>query len=309
MLVTARGFIIFLSFLFSFNANANTLFEGWFEVYLGAKKIGYMTERFEFADKKFKATTYLKTNAEGGSITESLKAFAGPDLTPLNYSYTSKSGEEIKIIDATFKGELMTLKINDGKSDKKETKRIKKGTFLSSFLLYLIFQNGGLSVGKNFTYSAIAEEDGSAHIGKAAITSKEKIKDKETYKILNSFKGDKYFTWATAKGEIVLSRAPEKNIDVRFVASQAEATKGFMVNNTDLKLLFGKIPGETSTEIPTEETTLETQAADKKKRLTPTEPSGPAGKKAGVPAGEGLMIKGVPPTSAPLTTPTPYQKK
>jgi hypothetical protein len=298
--------------LFSFSAQGSTLFEGWFEVFLGAKKIGYMTERFEFVDNKFKATSYIKTSVDGGNITESIKAFSGADLRPLNYSYTSKVGEEIKIIDATFKGEIMNLKINDGKKEKKETKKIKKGTFLSSFLLYLMLQNGGLSVGKNYTYYAIAEEDGVASIGKALISSKEKVKDKETFKILNTFKNEKYFTWVTAKGEILLTRAPDKNIDVRVATNQAEATKGFMVNNSDLKLLFGKIPGATGAEtsVPPaadKEDGSETLEAVKKKRLKGDAPTVPPGKGAGVPAGEGLLIKNQP--SKPIETPTPYQKK
>ena len=40
---------------------ANTLFEGWFEVFIGEKKVGFLVERYEFADNKFKATKYLKT--------------------------------------------------------------------------------------------------------------------------------------------------------------------------------------------------------------------------------------------------------
>src|SRR5687767_11327771 len=103
---------------FSSVANTATLFEGWFEIYLGAKKVGYLTERYEFTDKKFKSTYSLKTDADGSDSAESLEAFAAADLGPLSYSYTSKMADEIKIIDATFKGQVMTLQINDGKKER-----------------------------------------------------------------------------------------------------------------------------------------------------------------------------------------------
>ncbi|MCC6276842.1 MAG: hypothetical protein IT289_02875 [Oligoflexia bacterium] len=234
--------------LFSYTASGKVLFEGWFDVYLGAKKVGYSVQRYEFGDGKFKAVTYLKTNAEGGNITESLKAFSAPDLKPISYSYTSKAGDAVKLVDATFKGESMTLKINDGKAEKKEAKKIKKGTFLSTFLLYLMMsQENGLSVGKNYAYYAIAEEDGTTQNGKALVSGKEKVKGKEALKVLNEFKGDRFFSFVTPTGEFLLTRNPTNNIEMRRADSQEAATKDFTVDKSSLKLLFGTLPGDQAT--------------------------------------------------------------
>lgn len=273
---------------------ANVLFEGWFEVYIGAKKVGFLVERYEFTDNKFKAVSYLKTNKEGNDITESLKAYSGPDLKPISYAYTYKGGEEVKVIDATFKGEVMNLKINDGKKETKQTKMIKKGTFLSTFLLYLILQQktGGLKTGADYSYNAIAEEDGTAYTGSSLVSTLDKVKGRDAYKILNQFKGEKFFTWVTPKGEILLTRSPEKNIELRFADNQAQATKDMIVNLQDLKLLFGKIPGDTGAGAGGDK-----ELEEKKKKLFDKPPTKP-GKFGGLPGGQGIEIKGAPTPSA-----------
>lgn len=270
-------FLITAILLFSMTASANVLFEGWFEVFVGAKKVGFLVERYEFTNNKFKAVTYLKTNSDGNDVTESLKAFSGADLKPLNYSYTSKAGKEVKVIDATFTGEKMNLKIHNGKNETKKTKLIKKGTFLSTFLLYMILnQKEGLSEGKSYTYSAIAEEDGTAYMGTANITKLEKVKGKEAYKILNKFKDQSFFSWVTPKGEFLIVRNPDSNIDVRFAETQEQATEGMNPNLKDLKLLFGKLPGEDG---------------------KPKEPS--SKNDVDVPEGKGIEVKGAPPVTEP----------
>lgn len=251
------SYIVIVFFLSSV-AHSNILFEGWFQVLLGSKKIGYLVEKYEFVDNKFKCVTYLKTNAEGSNVTESLKAVAASDMGPISYEYTSKAGDQIKVIDASFKADLMTLNIFDGTKKTQQTKRIKKGTFLSQFLIYLILsQKDGLKVGKDFKYNAIAEEEGVAYIGSVLVKNKEPVRGRDAFRLLNEFKGEKYFTWVNPRGETLLVRQPDRNIDVRFAETQAEATEGLTVNSKDLALLFGKIPGDTevkSTEKPKGET-------------------------------------------------------
>jgi hypothetical protein len=301
-------------------ASANTLFEGWFEIYRGTKKVGFLVERFEFVNNQFRVTKYLKTNAEGANITESLKAYSAPDLGPIKYAYTNKTGDDVKIIDANFKGDMMTLETFDGKTKSKQSKRFKKGTFLSEFLIYLILsQKDGLQVGKSYTYSAIAEEDGTVATGNSLVKDEETIKGKKVYRILNDFKGQKYFSWYTAKGEPVLNRSPEANMEVRLADSQAQATEGLVAKLNDLKLLFGSLPGESAavSDAPVQvkddvkgvkpddaDTTVEDadkasdkKLEDKKKKLFEKHSVKPS-KSAGVPGGQGIEIKGAkPPTS------------
>jgi hypothetical protein len=246
-----RKYILVVVALFALPsaAHANILFEGWFEVMLGAKKIGYSVERYEFVNNQFKCVTYVRTNSEGNNVTESLKATSGPDLAPQSYAYTSKAGDKVKVIDASFKGDQMILSIFDGKTTKKETKRIKKGTFLSTFLLYLILQQKtGLKVGSDYKYNAIAEEEGTAYTGSALVKDEEPVRGKKAFRILNEFKSEKFFSWISTKGEPLLIRQPDSNIDVRGVETQAAATKDMAVNANDLKLLFGRLPDEGSTD-------------------------------------------------------------
>ncbi len=311
---------VFIQFL-STHAMANVLYEGWFEVVLGQHKVGYLVERYEFTGEKFKSTYYLKTNADGGNITESLKAFAANDLSPLSYSYTAKVDKDIKVIDATFtdpnpdckpdkvrKGQeckplVMTATINDGKKESKSITRVKKGSIVSTFLLYLIMsQKNGLAEGNDYSYFAVAEEDTNVYSGTAKVSTLEKVKGRDAFKILNSFKGENFFTWITPKGEILLTRSPDKNIDVRTVDGQAEATKGMAYNAQDIQLLFNKkIPGENSISnqrddkeqlAPKQSAAQKTE--EKKKKLFEKHPV-KEGKKAGVPGGLGIEIKGIPP--------------
>ncbi len=224
---------------------ANVLNEGWYEIYQGSKKIGFLVERYEFTSNKFKAVTYMKIVSGGVTSTESLKAFAGNDLKPLNYAYTLKDGDTIKVIDATFTDMKMNLKVNDGSKEIKETKLIKKGTFLSTFLIYMILsQKDGLSKGKDYSYNAIAEEDGKAYTGNAKVTSLEKVQGKDAYKILNKFKDSSFFSWLTPKGEFLLTRDPDKNIEARVSDGMKIAVGDMGVNLADLKLLFGTLPGD-----------------------------------------------------------------
>ena len=226
-------------------ARANTLFEGWYEVLLGGKKVGFMVERYEFNNGKFVATTYLKTNTDGNDVTESLKAFAAPDLGPLGYQYTTKIKDEVKLIDATFKGQVGTFNITDGKKKHKETKRFEKGTFLSTFLIYLILANkNALTVGNNYNYIAIAEEDGTAQNGTALVVANDKVKGRDAYKLKNDYKGESFLTWLSPKGEILYVKSPEKALEMRFAENQAAATKGVMANMKDLTFLFGTLPGD-----------------------------------------------------------------
>src|ERR1700678_942779 len=78
--------------LFGFHfASAQVLFEGYSKVILDGVHVGYVVQRFEFDSKKKEFTTayYLKTGANGGNITESLKARSTEGLRPISYQYTS----------------------------------------------------------------------------------------------------------------------------------------------------------------------------------------------------------------------------
>jgi len=136
---------------------------------------------------------------------------------------------------------MMNLNIFDGKKKTTTSKRFKKGVFLSDFLIYIVLnQKNGLKVGNDFKYNAIAEEEGTAYTGSLLVKNKEPVKGKDAFRLINEFKGQKYITWVTPRGEPLLVRQPDQNIDVRFAESEAVATENISVNKKDLALLFWK---------------------------------------------------------------------
>ncbi len=100
-----QRFLFILTTLFiSQLLHAEVLFEGYAKVMAGGIHVGYFISRYEYDQKKkeFHAITFLKTNEVGGNITESIKAVAKEDLSPVSYSYTTLIGNVPKTIDAKF---------------------------------------------------------------------------------------------------------------------------------------------------------------------------------------------------------------
>jgi hypothetical protein len=220
-----------------------TLFDGYYRLTLSGKPIGYMISVVKYDDKKktFETLSFLKTNKLGGDVQESTHGFSNNKFEPIKYSYTSKSGDKISTIDGSFKGEIMKLIKTDGKIKKTETYKNPKGTFLSSFLAYLMLQQG-ISVGKKFTYQAVAEEDGNNYNGEAWVKEKADFLGQECFRILNKFKGSEFISFMNQKGEVLGTTSPQNNIMAQLMKTPAEATKDFLVPNSTLKLLFGKVP-------------------------------------------------------------------
>lgn len=222
-------------------------FEGYYRLELESKHIGYVIQRYE-TDAKEKTMRYeyfLKTNKLGGDIQESLKAEARTkekaEFEPISFQYTGQVGKELKSIDGTFKKNIMQITKSNGKKVVKETYRIPNGTFLSSFLSYLMLQ-GGLKSGKKFTYSAVAEEEGNSYKGEATIKNEEKFAGQTVFRIENTFKGQKFISFVTPSGEMVGTISPAKKLTLVLVANPTDATQGLPVPNKSLVLTFGNIP-------------------------------------------------------------------
>lgn len=226
-----------------FQANCEILFEGYYKVLADKVHAGFLVQRYEFDPKAKRFTTayFIKTGALAGNLQESLKAVSNEKFQPISFQYTSQTGGKIKLIDATFAKNLMTGSISDGNQKAKLKKSIPKGVFLSSFLGYLMLQNG-YKVGKKFTYSAIAEENAEIVNGEAFLKSEEKMGDHQVFRILNRFKGSEFVSYVTSKGEIITTDSLSQKISTELVAKPEEATVGQMVPNKTLITLFGKIP-------------------------------------------------------------------
>ena len=73
---------------------------------------------------------------------------------------------------------MKTVTTDGKKNVRTEESKIPKGTFLSSFLVYILLQKK-LVLNDAFKYSAVAEEDGGSYWGKSWLESREKRGDRE----------------------------------------------------------------------------------------------------------------------------------
>lgn len=238
--------LILITFLSAQFANAKVLQEGWYQILSGQQHVGYLVQRYDFDEskKQFKFTSFMKTNALGGDVTESVSALSSDGFDPISYQYTTQVGKTAKLIDASFKKGSMTAKITEGAETKTIQDTLKKGTFLSYFLVYMILQNkSGLKSGASFEYNAIAEEDAKVSKGYADVKEMENVNGHETFKVFNRFKDIKSISNITPIGEVVQVRQPVTGLQL-VAASKDTATKGFPSSDKSLKSLFGTIPAD-----------------------------------------------------------------
>lgn len=232
------------------------MFEGYYRIEVGGKPVGYTIQRYEYDPKAktFEVTQFLRAKFGDKIFQESLKGKANDKFNPISYAYTSQVNDQLKAIDASFKGQIMTLKIRDAKSDKikTETHKIPKGTFLSSFLIYVMLQKK-LPLNQAFKYSGIAEEEGASYWGKAWLKSKQDQGKVVVFRVLNSFKGEEFISKLMAvpdpaekdkyvKSEVLGTESPKQNLTTRLVDSPHLATEGQILPNKIIVSLFGGIP-------------------------------------------------------------------
>ncbi len=229
------------------------MFEGYYRVELQGKHIGYTIHRFEFDPKTrtFMSKSFLRATFGEQLIQEGVTAKCSDKFKPISVQYTSQVGDTPKGVDASFKGEVMTATFSDGKKTRTETSRIPKGTFLSSFLPYLMLQKN-LATGDSFKYSAVAEEDGASYDGRVVMQTKESKPGYDTYTLLNRFKAEEFIskmaivrdpkTKKNVKGEVFSTLSPAKGIATQLVANPNQATEGHTVPNKIIMKVFGNIP-------------------------------------------------------------------
>jgi hypothetical protein len=223
-------------------------FEAYYKFYLGNTHTGYVIQRLEVLDskKEMVSTYYCYVKTPGGPTVESLVARADLNFEPLSYSYTALSEGKPKIIDATFKMKKMTAKITEGAAGQTKTRtmtlQVPNAGFLSTFLNYVVLKNG-LSVGKNYKFFALSEEDPGFHEGTANILAEQKVKQKiDAFKIDISFKGVSFVGLVATNGEPLGTLSPEQNASTEMVATRAEAVGSLPFNEKQIKTLFGGIP-------------------------------------------------------------------
>jgi hypothetical protein len=267
-------------------AKADVLFEGYAKILSGGVHVGYTVARYEYDNKKkqFIATTFLKTNEFAGNLTESLKAYAKDDMSPISYQYTTLIGKQTKTIDAKFEKGKIFANVKDGSKVEKITKDLPKGTFLSSFLAYVMLRSPtGLKADSSYNFQAIAEEDAAVYKGIAVIKNQEDFKGLKGLKVLNEFKSSKFISIINEKGEVFSTKSPVQGIATELVSKPGDATAGFPIPTAVLKSLFGDVP------------TGQTNALSKLAHTSPLPPvttPTPSAKEQGIPQGVGIHVKG-----------------
>lgn len=275
---------LLFAMVYAGTARGDVLFEGYAKVLSGEEHIGYVISRYEFDQKKkqFVSTYLLKTGKGPSETTESLKAYADAELTPISYEYTSLAGKDSKLIDAKFKnGNLSAVVKTNGKVSRIE-KKIPKGTFLSTFLVYLMLKSKeGLKSETNYEYQAIAEEDAAIYKGQALVGKEETYNGFKAFKILNTFKDIKFLSYVNERGEVLGTNAMGQGIVTELVATPSEAIGSVPYSAAILKTLFGKVPEGDS------------NVVSRQKKLKANEANAPAPtKQLGVPPGQGILLKG-----------------
>lgn len=231
-------------------AKTKTLFEGYYKVLSSNQHVGYYIQRYELDEQKkqFISTYFLRTNAKGGNISESLKAYANQSLKPIKYQYTSLQGKEAKTIDANMRTnqrgqKVLQVKTNDNGKLLVTEKSLDKGTFFSTFLIYLLLQGKkGITPGVKYQFQAVAEEDAKAYHGEVFIQSEEKKMGLDTYKTLYTFKKTQFVNFINSAGESILSISPALGVEGRLVKNPDEATANMPMNKKTIELLFGSMP-------------------------------------------------------------------
>lgn len=246
LLISTKVLFIFLC---SSTSWATPIFEGYYKLSLNNNHIGYVIQRYNLDSQKktFSSTHYIYLKLAGNTDIESLHAESDLDFTPKSYKYTSMTGKDTLTIDASVKGKKIAIKtIKNGKPLIKEIP-LQKNVFLSSFLSHMMLKNEkGIAVNNKYQYSAIAEEEGKVYNGKAWV--KEQIKEQglDCFRVLNTFKGEKFVNYVNSKGESIKTVVPTTQLVAQLMKEPKEAHKGLPFNDKTIKLLFGDVPKGTT---------------------------------------------------------------
>ena len=197
----------FFFLLTAAQANVQILQEGGYKILSEQNKtIGFLVQRYEFDNEteKFKHIYYLQRATANGDIKESLVAEAAQNLSPIRYTFTSYSDSHSKTVEAQFTEQVMTVTITENEKKTSLQQRISEGTFLSSFLIYLILQNK-LAVNSNYQYIAVLEREASLLTGKATVPEETTLNGFKAFKVINTVEETNDVQYITSSG-ILLKR-------------------------------------------------------------------------------------------------------
>lgn len=250
-------YFTFLLFLVQSSFAAEPAFEAYYKFNLGNQHAGYVVQRLDIETKKniFTSTYYVYVKTPTGSTTESLVAKADSAFEPISYQYSAVIDGVPRSAEGKFKNKKMNGRMTDGKKSQDVILTTPANGFLSTFLNYVILKNG-MMVGKNYRFTALAEETPACFSadpncransvgflqGTAAVVAEEKFKEIPAYKIKFNFKDIEFIGILSATGETLASISPMQNAETEIVATKEAAVANFPFNEKHMKLLFGGIP-------------------------------------------------------------------
>lgn len=241
LLIAVLVQITFLSF-----SQAEVLFEGYYKVSQFKKHVGFFILRNEIdpKTKEFKTVSFMRLGKNGFNMTESLTAISTTDFKPISYSYLATDGGKSKTIDMTFKGETMSGIVMENGEKSKVSKKLPKGTFLSSSLYYMMLNSKeGLKTGTKFEFNAVAEELGDVTKGTSSIEKKMVSRGiLQLLKANNSFAGMEYENYITNQGQNISALTPATGIETELMKNSEEAVQGVKVSAGTLEKVFGNVP-------------------------------------------------------------------
>lgn len=264
MRLTFAFYFTFLLVLTQSATAAEPAFEAYYKFFLGEQHSGYVVQRLDVEPKTNHLTSiyYVYVKTPSGSTTESLVAKADANFEPISFQYTALVDSMIKTAEGTFKNKKMVGKMRDGQKTQNISLTTPPNGFLSTFLNYVILKNG-MMVGKNYGFTALAEESPACFAGDpdcnkngvgfmpgtAAVVEELKYKNIPAYKIKFKYKeigftGEKleFDGIISSTGETLASLSPKQNARTEIVLTKEEAVGGFPFSEKNIRLIFGNVP-------------------------------------------------------------------
>ncbi len=230
------------------------LFQSYYKIFVENKEVGFFVFKFNQNPDtlNFIYTSYLYTNIDGNSLTETLKTKSDHLYEPLEYTYTKKNKNELRRYKAKvvsiknkefFEFNLLKKNLITGKkrTKTKKTKK-KKGVFFSSVLPYIAFSqtHSGLPIKMHF--SALSEETTFVKKGHLYLENKgNHFLDPFHLKVV--YAGKRVDTYFDIKGNMTRATSPDYFI-VSERSNDLKKIKYFTSQKDKLKKIFGSIPFE-----------------------------------------------------------------
>lgn len=227
-------------------AKAEITFEGIYKIEKNKKHIGYGIQRVELdpTTKKRSIIAYFKTLNGGKTATEVTRSYADESYVPLNSLFTSDKSDIHETITATFGGPTakVVTRFNKSRKDgRTDNLPANEGTFLSSFLFFILDLAALEQEKAAKNYEAFSEEDGRYAIGKVRFVASKTFAGQKIMQFDDFFVGEGIENFVFADGTPLGARSDFNKINV-FLATKADAVMDMDFPQKELTEIFKDLP-------------------------------------------------------------------